>query len=102
MSNNEYTSELNGHKFSLKKTSPARLKQLDSLSKELTEWNKENEDFYLYDEEFRSYFMKKLAGIIVKFEGNGPDEDLWKSEELEVSELVSARSVFFARAGLMS
>jgi hypothetical protein len=102
MKTNEYTSEMNGHEFSLKKTSPARLQKLDALSKELAEWNEENEGFYLYDVEFRAQFMKKLADIIVDFKGNGPDEDLWESDELEVSELVSARSVFFARAGLMS
>lgn len=97
-----YTGEVNGKDFTLAKTSPAKVRQVDEVAKMLNEWNKENEGFYLFDTDFRAKFFKKLTDVIFEWSEDTPSKEFFEDEDLEVSEIVSARSVFLARAGMIA
>lgn len=98
----KYSGEVNGYSFSLKSVTPKRLKQLDEVSKAVVEWKEENDqEVWLYDEEFRSDTMKQIADIILDWDEKAMPSEMYASDELEFSEILDARTIFFAKAGIM-
>jgi len=117
--------ELNGHKFSVKSTTPKAIKIEEELQEEVKAWHeKNNKEFleftkkykdeltsenldalpdeipehknWLLDEDFRASRYKKMALASMDFKKQ-PSESLWKSDELETSTIEEAFEYFLGK-----
>lgn len=93
--------KLNGKKYSLKTTTPNALVKLDEASDMLKEFNETSKKNYLFDEEFRGKFLKRIAEITMDFEDGMPSEEFFRDGELDIGEIQNARLNFLANGGMI-
>jgi len=82
--------EINGREFDVKEATIEISKQVDDANQMLQEWQEENDELYLYDDEFRGKYFKQLAeAMLVPKDGDMPDKEFWEDPKLQYGRLLN-------------